>query len=481
MDKTPFVLLFQQWLVRTYGCTGGTVGLDNREEGAQRMQISLNAPTTHRSRCESLRYLLKVVQEHQDGRFDSISATSAGKLFEQIKENVSTMGTLLGPKLVHAMSILKLLPRDYLKHCPVGSKQHTKKLRERFPTITAQQATLVLEAIRRNKEYGPFTPSKADEIMCGGLKARDSQYADPILAGVSAIFLEPDPEDLDAIPLVMKLEPGKNKQASRYSGLEFNWDHSNDPLGQTEIYSTKINKYVTIVNLKKNHTNGQNGRRQTQLTDQQIASRQTNTPMCSEYDFSLQQVQSLLTKQCYIVMNDPVRFVSEIFGVLDQTSFNELLISSTKKVGGDDTGYLCTLPSKPNMKVILCGNDQWMNILDVPKKRRPVYDLKTDDEKSWSYNTRTGAVTAFLMHMLINMRNCQRGSLGGKVLDSQQNECKRVLITKLGLGRGRRCEILGCMYCELNGEIHWRAYDEREEDTGFTQPIFLADENIKFL
>ena len=466
--------------MRTYGCTGGVIGLDKKEEGAQRMQISLNAPTTHHSRCESLRFLLKVVEEHQDGHCDSISATSAAKLFAQITENVSTMGTLLGPKLVHAMSILKLLPRDYLKYCPVGSKQHAKKLKELFPSITPAQAKLVLEAIRRNKEYGPFTPSKADEIMCGGLKARDSHYADPILAGVSGIFLEPDPEDLDAIPVVKKLEPGKNKEASRYYGLEFNWDHSNDPLCQMEIYTTtNASNFVTIVNAKKNHMNGQNGKRQTQLTDVQIASRQNNTPMCVEYDFSLRHVQILLTRQCYIVINDPVRFVSEIFGVWDQTSFNELLISSTKEVGGDGSGYLCTLPSKPKMKAILGGNDQWMNIIDVPEKRRPVYDLQTADETSWSYKTRTGAVTAFLMHMLINMRSCLGDHWAERYWTVNKKSANEFVVLKWASTNGERCEVLGCMY-ESEGVINWRAYDG-SEDTGFTEPMFVAEESRKYL
>ena len=407
------------------------------------MQISLNAPTTHRSRCESLCYLLKVVQEHQDGLCDSISAASANKLFSRIAEHVSTLGTLLGTKLVHAMSILKLLPRDYLKYCPIGSRQHAKKLKELFDTITPAQANLVLQAIRRNKEYGPFTTSKADEIMCGGLKTRPYQYGDPILAGVSGIFLEPDPEDLDAIPVVMKLDPGKNKKASRYYGLEFNWDHSNDPLCQMEIYSTKISKYVTIVNVKKNHSNGQNGKRQTNLTDVQIASRDNNTPLCSEYDFSLRQVQLLLGRNAYIVINNPVRFVAELFRVLDFTQFNELLFSSTKQVGN---GYLCSLPTMPRMRVTLEGGAQWLNIMDVPKKYRPVHNILTSEDSCWCYKTRTGAITAFLLHMLLNLKISQRQPWVERYWTVNKTSANEFLLLNWASERGERCEILGCIY-----------------------------------
>jgi hypothetical protein len=446
----------EAYMTRTYGGWNGTKEPgDGMENGAIRFQCATNFPRTNYVNFKGLRDSERIKRKYANKQVSKSVFEAAHK---EIVAAVVGKGDLLAAKLLYLDAMLgMILKPDWLDQCVMGSAKTLERLKkndDRFKT--KNQVGMLYDCIRViGDEKGKIPRSKAEEVGCKTLKLDESKGHDVIFEDQELHW----PEFVGNTIVVKRMSAATDFEVHNLSqgGFEHGstahyfpqWADVNLPL--LTIAGTTVR-----ISSKSNY----------EFKPGKLTKKAKETPAVG-IDFTFDKCQALIQDSNYIVIRDPLKFVSSTLRVLRQDLHDAILVRETSV--GSHRGYLASLDAlfASNRKF----TEPFKQIRQLSVAQRPPHQTKREYPGKWSYQCVHSATMAMLVHLMFNVHlvNCQHWS-------SIAMEHKKDLVVLLPVhGQKESCYVAGVLF-RVESTIQFRYV--RENCKVMSKRIIAYDKTV---
>jgi hypothetical protein len=257
----------------------------------------------------------------------------------------------------------------------------------------------------RGDRNGRMNGAKVDEVMCKTLKphSSDTRFNDVVIKGYNLYFPSNEGSNLRMMPV--RAETGTTEhvvtrwfESAPHAHYIPKWSEQNDPYEYSglEVYMASKKNYE--FNVKKQS--------EAKLVKLGILS--------MESWFEYGDVQTLLNKNHFLAMKEPILFVADYLGIEPPQ-----LVKAMSTFELTSGGWLATV--NETLMNTLSIEKGFLPILKTKVNRRPLIGMKQSDSQLRCYKTEGMAVWAILLHILFNMRMQFRDHWCKKLLENTKD------------------------------------------------------------
>jgi hypothetical protein len=390
-QSTTFVGNFLRWLYKSYGSWSGVELRNGQSEGAIRHQTT----KTHPILCLSLNKTLASFCHAADGmELKEPNLTNFRKTVQLMNESVEGSGNLLNQKSIAIVAGCgRVSNPNWLKHCIPGSSHHFTRLKQSpfFFTSPDQVMQLAHCLSSLGDQNGPMNGPKVDEVICKTLKGPSSEamFHDIVIAGQDLYYTSNSGANLSIMcrrSQTTEVERVKTggfaSEPQHIPHYRPSWTEMCDATEYSSLHCFMSSETNYMFNIASK-------------SEKKIEMELCHAP---HHTFDIHNVQLLLNKNLYFALKEPTVFVADYLGVDPDQLLQAILVTKT-----DDGGWIATVRQH-----LMNGLDlqiPYAGILETETMdRRPLFGIKSQTRRCWSYHNEEFAFGALLLHFLFNTK-----------------------------------------------------------------------------